>query len=146
METYSGPSEAQFAELAELDLEAPVAVLNFFWFNDRARYAPEDPEHGTPAGEVTGAEAYAAYGAVAGRVIAELGGRVLFSTTVDQVMIGPPGLRCDRTAIMYFPTRRAYLEMTRNPEFQAASRHRKAALANHHMLHLDGRPFAGLIG
>lgn len=27
------------------------------------------------------------------------------------------------------------------PQFQAASRHRKATLANHMMLHLDGTPF-----
>ncbi len=27
-----------------------------------------------------------------------------------------------------------------NPEFQAASRHRKAGLANHYMLHLSGAP------
>lgn len=61
---------------------------------------------------------------------------------VDQIMIGPETLRCDRAALMFFPTRRAYLQMTSNAAFQAASRHRRAALANHHMLHLDGRPFA----
>lgn len=141
MEKYSSPTEAQLAELALLDQDAPLAVLNLFWFNARAHYTPEDPEYGTAAADITGEQAYAAYGAAAGKVIAGLGGRVAFSSVVDQVMIGPATLNCDRAAVMFFPSRRAYLDMTRNPDFQAASRHRKAALANHHMLHLDGSPF-----
>ena len=64
-----------------------------------------------------------------------------FSVAVDQVMIGPEGLNCDTAAIMVFPTRRAFMQMMTAPEFQASSRHRKAALANHVMLHLDGAPF-----
>jgi hypothetical protein len=31
--------------------------------------------------------------------------------------------------------------MLADPEFAAVSRHRKAALANHYMLHLAGDPF-----
>lgn len=44
-------------------------------------------------------------------------------------------------AIMYFPSRRAFIEMTMDPDFQAASRHRKAGLANHYPAHLDGAPW-----
>ena len=55
---------------------------------------------------------------VAGQVLAALGGRVVFTTTVEQVMIGPPAPKWDVAAIMYFPTRRAFVEMTMNPEFQ----------------------------
>lgn len=139
---YSGPTEAQLAQFGERDLEAPIAALNLFWFNDRAEYEPADPEYGTDAADVTGEQAYATYGKVASAVMAKLGGRVVMSAAVDQIMIGPETLRCDRAALMFFPTRRAYLQMTMNPDFQAASRHRRAALANHHMLHLDGRPFA----
>ena len=141
MEKYTGPTEAQIAQFGECDPDSAVAALNLFWFNERAQYQPEDPEYGTDRADVTGEQAYAAYGAAAGAVIAQLGGRVVVSSSVDQVMIGPESLRCDRAAIMFFPTRRAYFEMTQNSDFQAASRHRRAALANHHMLHLDGRPF-----
>ncbi len=141
MDKYTGPSEAQLAQLVACDLDAPIAALNLFWFNPQACYEPEDPEYGTALAEVTGEQAFAAYGAVAGAVIAALGGRMVVSAAVDQVVIGPETLRCDRAAIMFFPTRRAYLAMTQNTDFQAASRHRRAALANHYMLHLDGSPF-----
>ena len=45
-------------------------------------------------------------------------------------------------AIMFFPSRRAFVEMLTDPAFQAVSRHRKAALANHCMLHLNGTLWA----
>jgi uncharacterized protein (DUF1330 family) len=141
VEKYSQATEHQLAQLGKSDLDAPVAALNLFWFNEHAQYQPGDPEYGTDSAKVTGQQAFAAYGAVAEAFIADGGGRVVFSTPVDQVMIGPEALNCDVVAIMFFPTRRAFLEMTNNPDFQAASRHRKAALANHHMLHLDGTPF-----
>lgn len=141
MDKYSGPTEAQLTQFGEQDLDAPIAALNLFWFNERARYEPADPEYGTDAADVTGEQAFVAYGQVAAAVMVKLGGRVVMSATVDQIMIGPETLRCDRAALMFFPTRRAYLQMTEDPDFQAASRHRRAALANHHMLHLDGRPF-----
>lgn len=60
---------------------------------------------------------------------------------VDQIMIGPEQPAWDIAAIMYFPTRRAFMEMLSDSEFQLASRHGKAAFANHSMLHLTGDPF-----
>jgi uncharacterized protein (DUF1330 family) len=141
MHKFSAPDEAQLAQLSSLDPEAPIAALNLFQFNARAQYAPGDEEFGTDAANVTGEEAYARYGSIAGEVISELGGGIVFSTPVDQVMIGPSDQRWDQAAIMYFPTRRAFVGMLRNADFQAASRHRKAALSNHVMLHLDGKPF-----
>lgn len=141
MADQSGPSEAQLAQLLSLPPEAPVAALNLFQFNAQALYAPGDPEYGTPEADVTGQEAYARYGAVAGKTISDLGGRVVFSTAVDQVMIGPSDPAWDLVAIMYFPTRKSFMEMLADPSFQDASRHRKAAFAAHHMIHLAGDPF-----
>ena len=127
--------------LQSLPLEAPVAALNLFQFNERAQYQPGDPEFETPAANVTGREAYDRYSASAGKVLAALGGRVVFSTAVDQIMIGPSDPEWDLAAIMYFPTREAFMAMLSDPDFQAESRHRKAAMANHYMLHLAGDPF-----
>ena len=145
MESYHSPSEEQAAKLMQGNLDAPVAALNLFWFNERAQYQPEDPEFETAAADVSGREAYATYAAEAGSQIAAIGGHVAFSTTVDQVMIGPDYLSCDIAAVMVFPTRRALIQMMTAPEFQGSSRHRKAALANHVMLHLDGIPFTAAV-
>ena len=136
------PTEEQIAKLRSLPGDEPIGALNLFNFNERAQYQSEDPEYGTPEADITGMEAFGLYGEIAGKFITELGGRVVFSTPVDQVMIGPSELSWDMAAIMYFPTRTGFMEMLSNPEFQAASRHRKAALANHTMLHLAGAPFS----
>ena len=141
MESYHTPSEEQAAKLMQGDPDAPLSALNLFWFNERAQYQPDDPEYGTPAADVSGPEAYAAYAAEAGQKILALGGHVAFSVAVDQVMIGPDSLNCNTAALMVFPTRRAFVQMMTAPEFKESSRHRKAALANHVMLHLDGTPF-----
>lgn len=135
------PTQEQITTLQRLPAAEPVGALNLFQFNEHAEYQPEDPEYGTPEAEVSGREAYARYGAIAGKSVAELGGRVVFSTGIDQVMIGPSDPSWDLAAVMYFPTRKAFMQMLSDPEFQSASRHRKAALANHMMLHLAGSPF-----
>jgi len=135
------PTEAQIAMLQSLPAQEPVAALNLFQFHDRASYSPDDPEYGTADADITGREAYAKYATIAGKSISAIGGRVVFSTAVDQVMIGASDPKWDVSAIMYFPTRAAFMEMLTNPEFQSASRHRKAALENHYMVHLKGDPF-----
>ena len=61
-------------------------------------------------------------------------------TPVGQVMIGPEERAWDLAAIMFFPTRSAFAKILSDPEFQHASRHRKAAFAIHCMVHLAGDP------
>ena len=141
MDTYSQPTPEQIEKLQSLPPDQPLAALNLFRFNPKAQYAPGDPEHGTAGADVSGEEAYQRYGALAGPAISALGGRVVFSTGVDQVFIGA-GADWDTAAIMWFPNRAAFVEMLSIPDFQHASRHRKAALADHCMLHLDGSIFA----
>ena len=141
MPNTSAPTDSQLEQLLSLPPEVPVAALNLFQFNVQAQYQSDAPEFNTEAANVTGKKAFAIYGATAGKIIVELGGRTVFSAQVDQVMIGPPDLQWDLTVAIYFPTRKAFVEMLSNPEFRKASRHRKAALANHCMLHLAGDPF-----
>lgn len=89
MEKYSAPRQAQFAQFSACGVDVPLATLNFFWFNLRAQYMTEDPEYGTDSADVSGEEAFAAYGVGAGAVITGLGGRFFVGAAVDQVMIGP---------------------------------------------------------
>ena len=141
MTTTSNPSESQLAKLRSLPLDSPVAVLNLFQFNAQAQYQPEDPEFNTAAANVTGAEAFKTYGKTARKFITDVGGKVVFNTPIDQVLIGPTDTQWDIAAIMYFPTRKDFIEMLADPVFKKVSRHRKAALANHYMIHLNGDPF-----
>lgn len=141
MDTHLTPSEAQLSKLMSLPPAAPLAVLNLFEFNERANYQPEDPEYGTDAAEISGQDAYRRYGEVAGKFIQNLGGRIAFSTDAEQVLIGPENANWDLATIIYFPSRGAFMQMMADPDFQKTSRHRKAALKRHHMVHLNGETF-----
>lgn len=140
MSTANTSTEAQIATLQSLPMDAPIAALNLFKFNERAQYRPEDREFGTPDADISGQEAFARYSAEAGAKLRSLGGRTVFASSVDQVMIGPDALDFDLAAVMYFPTRSAFVAMLFDPEFQSSARHRYAALARHSMLHIAGDP------
>ncbi len=141
MSTDNTPTQAQIAKLQSLPMAAPIAALNLFKLNERAKYRPEDPEFGTPDADVSGQEAFERYRTEAGAKLTSLGGRTVFAASVDQIMIGPDALDFDLAAVMYFPTRSAFVAMLSDPDFQSSSRHRYAALARHSMLHIAGDPF-----
>ena len=56
-------------------------------------------------------------------------------------MVGSEDIQWDMSVTLLFPTRQAFIDMITHPEFQKASRHRKAALANHYNIHLNGSDF-----
>lgn len=70
--------------------------------------------------------------------LTSIGSRIVLSVSVDQVMIGTPDNGWDVAAIMYFLTRRSFVDVLLDREFQATWRHRKTALAADHQVHLDG--------
>lgn len=139
--TDSVPTQAQLERLQSLPMDAPIAALNFFKYNERADYQPDDPEFGTDAADVSGEEAFGRYLVEAGQKLAAVGGRVVLRSAVEQVMIGSDDLDFDLTAVMWFPSRAAFLQMMSDPSFQSSSRHRFAGLAKHNMLHLSGEAF-----
>ena len=141
MEQRLAPSETQLAKLMSLPADAPLAVLNLFEFHDLANYQPEEPEYGTDAANISGEEAYRRYAEAAGGLIQKLGGSVTMSAAAEQVLIGPEEANWSMAAIMLFPTRGAFMQMMADPGFQETSRHRKAALKNHYMIHLNGSAF-----
>ena len=141
MEEKLEPSENQLAKLISLSIETPLAVLNLFEFNTMAHYQSGDPEYATSASEISGQEAFNLYGDVAGKTIEDLGGRVVMQAPTEQILIGNEAANWHAAAIMYFPSRGAFLQMMSDANFQRASRHRKAALKNHYMIHLNGEAF-----
>ena len=141
MEEKLEPSENQLAKLISLSIETPLAVLNLFEFNTMANYQSGDPEYATSASEISGQEAFNLYGDVAGKTIEDLGGRVVMQAPTEQILIGNEAANWHAAAIMYFPSRGAVLQMMSDANFQKASRHRRAALSNHCMIHLNGDSF-----
>ena len=138
MSKTTNSAKARFAKLMSLPLDAPIIVLNLFAFNAQANYQPEDPEYGTEKANITGEEALHAYFEAGSKITADLGVKTIFGSAVEQIMVGPENIKWDMAVTLLFPTRQAFVAMLTHPAFQKASRHRKAALANHYNIHLKG--------
>jgi len=141
MVKISTTTNSQLEKLMSLPKETPLAVLNLFEYHKKAQYKMDDPEYGTERANVSGEKALQRYFSAAGKVLRDLGGRLIFSAEVDQVVIGPEDVNWDLGAIMFFPSRQAFIDMLNDSQFQKESRHRKAALANHYSIHLKGDAF-----
>jgi len=138
---YTEASERAQARLSAADPERPIAVMNLFALREHARYAPDDPEYGTTAADVSGAEALERYVDLALPIVTALGGRPILGAEIEQTYVGPDDAAWDRTAVLWFPTRQAFVDMLESPDHRTASRHRNAALTNWRQFHLDGRAF-----
>jgi uncharacterized protein (DUF1330 family) len=124
---YGGinPDEKQFRALLESTEDGPLQFVNLLSYYPEARY-PEG--HELAGAGLTGAEAYGRYGAVALEHVARRGGTLVLYNDVVQVLIGQSG-PWDQIAIMQYPGTDAFIDMIRDPDYQAGLVHRDAGLA-----------------
>ena len=119
------PGDASRA-LAGLPQDAPIVMLNLLRFRDVARYADGDEAAGAPC---SGREAYLKrYSRVSVRTIAAVGGSVVFGAEALASLIGSPGEAWHQVFLVRYPSVAAFAAMLAMPEYQAAVRHRTAAL------------------
>ncbi len=123
--TFVDPTATQLTDFAAGDPAEPFAMLNLLKFREQAHY---EPDAGQPAR--SGAEAYGQYGETATRTITEVGGRILFAGPCHPALVGPEAERWDAMALVYYPSRQAFLTMIGLPHYQAAIFHRTAGLAD----------------
>ncbi len=119
------PDETQLRTLLRSGHEGPLQFVNLLVYRDRAAY-PEG--HELADADLSGAEAYGRYGAIALGHVARRGGELTLYNDVYQVLIGQTG-RWDQVAIMQYPDVGAFVDMIRDPDYQAALVHRDAGLA-----------------
>ena len=115
------PNADQLAQLAS-DAEArggdEVVMLNLL------KYAPDSAD-----GDGSGEDAYRRYGETAARMVAEQGGAIVWMGRPDQVLIGDADADAwDAVALVRYPSRKHFLDMVSQPEYQAAHAHREAGL------------------
>ena len=111
----------EFIENAPND--TPLVMLNLLRFRDVA----DDPD-GEP--QVSGFEAYARYGELVQPFLAGVGGRLEWQGTTHPSLIGPEGEQWDACFLVRYPSKAAFLEMVMNPDYQAITHHRTAALVD----------------
>lgn len=99
-----------FADLSSRLAEGPVAMLNLLSFK---------PEGGR--------ERYLEYGAAVLPLLEEVGGRVVFQGEAAPALFGEESW--DLVLLVEYPTRQAFLDMVRSPDYQAIAHLRTEALA-----------------
>lgn len=117
------PSEEQIKGFFEPGADGPIYMLNLLKFKDKAEY-----EDGRET-DLSGAEAYALYGAAVSKILVNLGGGGMFNAQVERLMLGEVEELWDSVAIAMYPSRQAMIEMMQSEEYQAIHQHRNAGLA-----------------
>jgi uncharacterized protein (DUF1330 family) len=119
------PDEDQLRALLESGEDGPLQFVNLLSYYPEARY-PEG--HALAGAGLTGAEAYGRYGVVALEHVVRRGGVLTLYNDVLQVLIGQAG-PWDQIAVMQYPGTDAFIDMIRDPDYQAGLVHREAGLA-----------------
>jgi uncharacterized protein (DUF1330 family) len=112
--------------------EGPVVMLNLLRFRERAEYAHEPGLE--PEGGCSGREAYALYMRDMTPLLEASGGEVLFSGTAAHFLIGPQDEAWDHVLLVRQSSKAAFLAFASDPEAQAITAHRTAAICDSRLL------------
>lgn len=142
MAGFVDPTREVFGEFRTNDRPGPIQMLNLVRFREWADY---------PDGrEVTGAEAYAAYGRESFPVFTRLGGRIVWRGEFELTLIGPGTERWDECFIAEYPSVAAFVEMIKDPVYREAVKHRQAAVLDSRLIRTApseaGSGFGGTAG
>ncbi len=101
----------------------PFVMVNLLKFREKAEYADGRET------ALTGAQAYAIYGAGVAKIIESMGGRSVYAGSVTDLMIGDVEELWDMVALVEYPDSEAFSKMIASPEYQELHVHRDAGLA-----------------
>ena len=117
------PNEEQMKGFMDGDTDTPIHMVNLLKFKSKAEY-----EDGRKT-DLTGAQAYAIYGAEVQEHLAKVGGSGTFSGRVSRLMLGEVEELWDVVAIATYPSKKAMLKMITDPDYIESAKHRTAGLA-----------------
>jgi len=128
MTGHVDPTKQAFAEFRANGRTGPIHMLNLIRLHAQARY---------PDGrQVSGADAYAAYGRDSRPVFTRLGGRIVWQGKFELMLIGPGDERWDICFIVEYPSVSAFVDMIRDPVYREAVKHRQAAVEDSRLIRL----------
>ena len=117
------PDEATFAALGNLPDDEPVVMLNLLEFAD------------------DGGESYGKYGRVVLPQLQKRGAHILYNGA--PLSDDPAAGHWDRVALVYYPSRAAFLDMMADPDYQAGLPYRTAGLKRTVLYAFRQREFPG---
>jgi len=121
--------EAVAEALAGIPDGQPVVMINLLRYRERAAYPA-----GFDAEPCSGREAYRRYGQAAIGFISALGGQVVWEGSPKAVLIGPRDEQWHKALLVRYPSKQAFLAMVSNPDYQAITVHRTAALEDSRLI------------
>lgn len=125
------PARAQFDGFKALDRDPPIDMLNLVRLRPDAAY-PEG--HALAGAGLSGADAYARYGADTAPVFAGLGGTIVWRGRFETTLIGPANERWDHAFVARYPSAHAFLSMVTDDAYRQAVAHRQAAVASSRLI------------
>lgn len=117
------PSPEQMAQFFGAEEDGPLVMVNLLKFKDHAEYADGRQT------DLTGAQAYALYGAAIGDCLRAVGATPHFSGKVTGLLLGEVEDNWDAVALVEYPSLEAFRTMIASPAYQAIHIHRDAGLA-----------------
>ena len=113
------PEPEQIEEMLKGPAEGPVVMVNLLRFKKEA----DAPDEG-----ISGAEAYAKYGARMVEWVTSQGARLIWSGRVDSMVIGDTDEYFHTVALMEYPSRAEFLRIAGDPRVAEFAVHRTAGL------------------
>ncbi len=132
--TYIDPDREAWDIFKGLPRDQPIQMLNLIRLKPRAEYPVGHPDHGK---DLSGLDAYRAYGRTTAHIFARVGGRQVWVGRPQVMVTGPGSEAWDVAFIAEYPTSQAFIDMVRDPEYRDLVLHRTAGVADSRLLRLD---------
>jgi len=127
------PSREQFDAFKALPRDTPIHMLNLIRLRPKAEYPVGHPDHGK---DLTGLDAYRAYGRTTAHIFGRVGGRQVWVGKPETVVTGPADERWDLAFIAEYPSAAAFLAMVTDPEYREMVKHRGAAVEDSRLIRM----------
>lgn len=132
MTSYIDPDRQAWDAFKALPKDQPIQMLNLIKLKPRADYPTDHPDHGK---NLTGLDAYRAYGRTSAEVFKRVGGHQVWAGKPEVMVTGPQDAeQWDLAFIAQYPSTAAFIEMVRDPEYREHVKHRTAAVADSRLL------------
>jgi uncharacterized protein (DUF1330 family) len=127
------PLREQFEAFKALPRDEPIHMLNLIRLREKAAYPEGHPDHDK---NLSGLDAYRAYGRTAGPIFRRLGGKQVWAGRPDAVVTGPAEEKWDLVFIAEYPSAAAFLAMVTDPDYREHVKHRQAAVLDSRLIRM----------
>ncbi|TAJ70991.1 MAG: DUF1330 domain-containing protein [Phenylobacterium sp.] len=131
---YIDPDREAWEVFKALPRDQPIQMLNLVKLKPRAEYPEGHPDHGR---DLTGLDAYRAYGRTTAHIFTRVGGRQVWVGKPQVMVTGPGAEAWDIAFIAEYPSSEAFIAMVRDPEYRQLVAHRTAGVADSRLLRLE---------